>query len=955
MKRLTLILLLLASVAAYPQANLSITDFGATGGDTTNDTTAIVNTINAAISQGKGVLVPAGTFYHTNFTLNGVDMTGVSNTTSILHAFDPVNNTVFIIGNGVKLSNIQLTSAETVRTAVDWPLFIDHAANFIIDRIIIDGGNSGGMINFGGTNGIIINNEVKNTLADGIHNTEGANAIIVANNKVRSTSDDMIAVVSYAGTVGEKAFNVLIQDNDVGAQVGGRGITTVGGSDITIQRNIIDSSRGAGVLIATEPAFTSPPLSNVLVQNNTLSNNATGNSHAAILNTALNGNIDRVRIQNNSITQPINQSIRLEGATSNTAIITNTMVDTQGSGIVVNSGQTNVFCSGNTMNGNPNTHANCTGANNFTVTGSSLTYTSTCPGVIGICPTSASITGTGAITEGPSTVTATGTSPSLLSHWKFDETSGTTSVDSADGNNLTLNGGSSFVSAHLNLGLSLDGTTGFASDTVTTGLNVVNTLSITGWLKPTSTPPSGTSVVFQKSNGTPSTRGYSLTIVNGNLAFRKVGAGTITSTVPVTTGSFNHYAVTWNSATTQILFYKNGTLQQTVTDAQAFTTPVDSDPVNIGRNVNGSEFYNGVVDDLRIYNHVLQPSQVATLGQEPQTGGASTGSAAITEGPSTVSGTGVVGGGSITGAGAITEGPSIVGGTGTAAQTTSVPSTIPKYSDTLFNARLNTIETTVGPSPILRLCGGPRPATASEPDGGTELVRMNLPLDWATTSVVREISKLGPWEGIVKFPGPPTHFRIYAADGVTSHIQGSVTGSAGGGVITLGSTSLVPGQKNRINTFKITAQNSGMGAPPAAANRLLFSPDVQNAGLNQLLAVIGPSPILRFMTGTPPAAVTDAATGSVVATINLPPVWLSVSGGVGQKVGTWQDPAGDMNGTPTYARFFNSTGTIPHIQVDVTHSGVGGGGEGALQLATVPVTTLDSVTVTSFTLQAANQ
>jgi len=347
--------------------------YGATRNDTTDDTEAINNTISDAKAQGVWVFVPAGTFRHKGFTLDGVSMTGADKTTAILFGFDAANGTVYVKGSGVTVSNVQIKSASTVRTSLDWPLYIDRASNFTIDAIVVDGGNSGGIVNFGGLNGKIINSTVRNTLADGIHNTFGARDIIVANNTVRNTGDDFIAVVSY-GQGDPIARNILIQDNDVAENDHGRGITAVGSSDITIQRNKIGRTGCcAGILVATEPAWTSPPLSNVLIRNNTLSNNSGYTGHGTFLISGLNGNIDRVRFEGNTIANPVHDAVKLEGNNSNTAIINNTISDPESQGIFVLEGS-NVYCSGNTLNGNPVSDPKCTGVNNFTVTGSSLRY-----------------------------------------------------------------------------------------------------------------------------------------------------------------------------------------------------------------------------------------------------------------------------------------------------------------------------------------------------------------------------------------------------------------------------------------------------------------------------------------------------------------------------------------------------------------------------------------------------
>ena len=362
-----------------PSTSLSITSYGATGNDTTDDTTAINNTISAAKAQGKSVYVPAGNFYHKEFALDGVSMTGASNTTAILYAFDANNNTVFVRGSGVTVSTVQLKSASVARTSVDHNLWIDFASNFTIDSIIVDGGNSAGIFNRGGTNGKIINNTVRNTLADAIHNTRGATDIIVANNTVRNPGDDMIAVVSYLDQLPAIARNILIQDNDVSDNDWGRGITVVGGSDVTIQRNTVANTRhGAGIYVATELAHGGyPALSNILVINNHLSNNSGRDTGQGAMHiSGKNANINRVRFQGNTISEPAHPAIKLEGDNTNTALINNTMTDSVNTSDIWIVAGKNVYCSGNTLNGNASVpKGNCTGVNNFTVTGSSLTYT----------------------------------------------------------------------------------------------------------------------------------------------------------------------------------------------------------------------------------------------------------------------------------------------------------------------------------------------------------------------------------------------------------------------------------------------------------------------------------------------------------------------------------------------------------------------------------------------------
>jgi hypothetical protein len=90
--------------------------------------------------------------------------------------------------------------------------------------------------------------------------------------------------------------------------------------------------------------------------------------------------------------------------------------------------------------------------------------------------------------------------------------------------------------------------------------------------------------------------------------------------------------------------------------------------------------------------------------------------------------------------------------------------------------------------------------------------------------------------------------------------------------------------------------------------------------------------------------------------MSLPSVWLTSSAqGIVDKLGLWQDLSADETGIPTHGRFFETIGTIPHVQVDVT----GTGGNGLLTLSNVavgaPILAGQSVAVQSFSLAEGNQ
>jgi parallel beta-helix repeat protein len=138
---------------------------------------------------------------------------------------------------------------------------------------------------------LVADNTVQRSLADGIHITGASSQGRVQGNRVRETGDDMIAVVSYAGSgpaVSANAqslqqawdsrlqqglvSNVLIADNALSSPYWGRGISVVGGSTITIARNTLANlPMAAAILIAREATWQTFGVNDVLVEANRIS------------------------------------------------------------------------------------------------------------------------------------------------------------------------------------------------------------------------------------------------------------------------------------------------------------------------------------------------------------------------------------------------------------------------------------------------------------------------------------------------------------------------------------------------------------------------------------------------------------------------------------------------------------------------------------------------------------
>lgn len=132
-----------------------------------------------------------------------------------------------------------------------------------------------------------------------------------------------------------------------------------------------------------------------------------------------------------------------------------------------------------------------------------------------------------------------------------------------------------------------------------------------------------------------------------------------------------------------------------------------------------------------------------------------------------------------------------------------------QYSITLRNAQLDQAETTIGTSAILYLRSGAPPADCAAVDSGTLISTINLPADWMAAAASGAKAKSGTWQDAsADNAGTLGHFRIKDSTGTTTHMQGTITATGGGGDMTVDNTSVTAGQQITINSFTLNAGNA---------------------------------------------------------------------------------------------------------------------------------------------------
>jgi hypothetical protein len=175
-------------------------------------------------------------------------------------------------------------------------------------------------------------------------------------------------------------------------------------------------------------------------------------------------------------------------------------------------------------------------------------------------------------------------------------------------------GGPVWTEGRFGFGLSCDGDDDMIVVPGNSSLQLTNGMTIAVWVRPAVTP-TGWQHVVAKQNG--ATIAYYLaansslnTPFSGfNIAgeWRSAGGGN-----QLAAGVWTHLTSTYDGSTLRL--YVNGQSIQSL----VFNLPLETsgDPLHIGGNLFGENFA-GAIDELRIYNVALDPSQVSAIVEEP--------------------------------------------------------------------------------------------------------------------------------------------------------------------------------------------------------------------------------------------------------------------------------------------------------------------------------------------------
>jgi len=181
-----------------------------------------------------------------------------------------------------------------------------------------------GVFLYGSTENYVEGNYVHHTWADQIHHTNGVRQSWVWNNFILndtvSKGDDGVACVTY-GPTSTRCADMEWWRNTILGTGWGRGYAVIGGDDIHIHHNWAIGVAGAGLIVASEPAYDSASSARIVLANNWIYRSAHTIGHPGILISGLNTAaqpLDTITLTNNVAAETVTgTAYRAEGSYTN--------------------------------------------------------------------------------------------------------------------------------------------------------------------------------------------------------------------------------------------------------------------------------------------------------------------------------------------------------------------------------------------------------------------------------------------------------------------------------------------------------------------------------------------------------------------------------------------------------------------------------------------------------------
>ncbi|HEX4814955.1 MAG TPA: LamG-like jellyroll fold domain-containing protein [Nonomuraea sp.] len=198
--------------------------------------------------------------------------------------------------------------------------------------------------------------------------------------------------------------------------------------------------------------------------------------------------------------------------------------------------------------------------------------------------------------------------PGLVAAYGMNEGSGTAVSDSSGQNNSGTGSSTTWANGKYGKALSFNGTSSWVTVPHAASLRLTTGMTLSAWVNPASV--SGWSPVVGKELSDEA-MSYTLYASNGSAPSGWVQTDPVTSwtvrgTSPLPVGTWSHVAVSYDGAALRL--FVNG--QQAGLTALSGSLYDDGSPLRIGGNAAWGEYFRGLIDEVRVYNHAQTAAQI---------------------------------------------------------------------------------------------------------------------------------------------------------------------------------------------------------------------------------------------------------------------------------------------------------------------------------------------------------